>query len=103
MSDLTKLMAAIGVAGVALSFPLNAMLNEEQIDMTKLLAKVGAWSAAASIPVGLWAMQKWPDKSYMVAIVLTGLGFGIKEYMLHGAHEDVAADVMLEHAAAMPA
>lgn len=62
-------------------------LSQEDWDITKLLLKIGAVGTVLSIPVGIWAIKRWPDRPIVPAVILTGLGLAVKEYMLsHGEH-----------------
>jgi hypothetical protein len=60
-------------------------LTQEQKDIIKLMVKVGIVGTAVSIPVALWAIPKWRENTIIPAIILTAIGLGVKEYMLHGA------------------
>lgn len=54
-----------------------------------LLTKVGLVGTAVMIPFGLWAMDRWsgPD-TWKTAALLTAVGFGVKEYMMHGGEAE---------------
>ena len=60
-------------------------LTQEQRDIVALMIKIGIVGTAISIPVALWAIPKWREKTIIPAIILTGIGLGVKEVMLHGA------------------
>jgi hypothetical protein len=60
-------------------------LTQEQRDIIALMIKVGIVGTVISIPVGLWAIPKWRENTIVPAIILTAIGLGVKEYMLHGA------------------
>lgn len=61
----------------------------EQKDIIELMIKIGIIGTVVSIPVAMWAIPKWRERTIIPAIILTGIGLGIKELMLsHGTHEE---------------
>jgi hypothetical protein len=62
-------------------------LSQEQKDIIALLVKIGIVGTVVSIPIGLWAIPKWQDNPMMPAIILTGVGLVVKEYMIGHAVE----------------
>jgi hypothetical protein len=82
MTDKDKLILALGAAG-ALSLWYRS-LPPTQRETFLSLAEVGIVSGAVGIPLGLWALERWPDKHYIAAALLTAAGFGIKQLMLSG-------------------
>lgn len=95
--ELALLIAKIGLAGIVLAYPIAKALNEEQADLAKLFIKIGGWSTLASIPVGIWAIERWPDKTIYAAAILTAMGLGIKEYMLRAAKSQIEGDISSNH------
>lgn len=58
-------------------------MDEETKALMWKLALVGTIGTAISIPLGIWAIRRWPDETWKVAALLTAVGFGVKELMLH--------------------
>ena len=58
-------------------------MTEETKRLVFDLLKIGLVGTVIGIPLGVWAMKRWPDESWKTALLLTGVGFGVKEFMLH--------------------
>jgi uncharacterized membrane protein YfcA len=61
-------------------------MNEETKRLAWKLAVMGTVGTAVSIPIGIWAMRRWPEETWKTAILLTVVGFGVKELILSGEH-----------------
>lgn len=65
------------------------VLTDEQKRIIGLMLKLGVIGTVISIPIALWAIPKWPEKPIIPAIILTGVGLALKEYMIgHAEHSE---------------
>jgi hypothetical protein len=60
-------------------------LSDEQKDIIYLMVKLGVVGTAVSIPIALWAIPRWRESPMIPALLLTGVGFAIKEVMIGDA------------------
>jgi len=62
-------------------------VDQNTKDMIWTLLKISAVGTVVGIPVGLWAMKRWnqPGEEWKTAVLLTALGFGVKEVMLRSS------------------
>jgi len=68
-------------------------MNQETKALVWDLLKVGLVGTAIGIPIGVWAMKRWPTQTWKTALLLTGVGFAVKEVMLHRAPVEAAAEL----------
>jgi hypothetical protein len=62
-------------------------MDQNTKDMIWTLTKIGLVGTVIGVPVGVWAMKRWnrPGETWKTAALLTGVGFAVKEVMLHSA------------------
>jgi len=62
-------------------------MDQNTKDMIWTLLKISAVGTVVGIPVGVWAMRRWnqPGEEWKTAVLLTALGFGVKEVMLRSS------------------
>lgn len=59
-------------------------MDENTKAMAWTLIKIGLVGTAVGVPIGIWAMKRWnqPGETWKTALLLTAVGFGVKELML---------------------
>ena len=73
-------------------------MDQNTKDMIWTLVKMGLIGTAVGVPIGVWAMKRWnrPGETWKTALLLTAVGFGVKELMLRGSEAQMEEAVSRE-------